>query len=177
LLRWTEDAGGHPLAGHGDEGRAQATTASYDSELWQGDLQIRQVRGVVLLLAGRGGEGKKKSTSVLCRSGALKKSDELNHACGILADAILCRQGGMSTTSDAEANLRITRWSTTPLRHQVICPWWLGGGQRRWFFVGRGHSSILVLFLGGDAWRTPARSGGDALGFDCTLSFSVGCFL
>jgi hypothetical protein len=69
--------------------------------------------------------------------------DELNHAGGILASAILCLHGGESSTSDEEALLQICRWNSTPLCHQVVCPRWLGGGQRRRFFTKRGYTSNL----------------------------------
>jgi hypothetical protein len=97
--------------------------------------------------------------------------DELSHAGGGLATAIFCRHGGDASTSDVEALLRIRLWSSTSLRHQVVRPRWLGGGQRLWFVAGRGFSSYLPLFLGGDALRTPAMCGGGTKGLDCFSFF------
>jgi hypothetical protein len=44
---------------------------------------------------------------------------------------------------------------------KVVPPRCLGSGQQLWFFAGRGLSSNLLSFLGGDAWRTPLIFGGD----------------
>jgi hypothetical protein len=54
---------------------------------------------------------------------------------------------------------------------------WLGDGQWQWFFAGMELSSILLLFLSGDDWRTRTISGGDTKGLDCFLSFVLGHLL
>jgi hypothetical protein len=59
----------------------------------------------------------------------------------------------------------------------VVHPRWLGDGRRQWFFAGRELSSILLLILSGDDWRTRAISGGDTQVLDCFLSFVLGHLL
>jgi hypothetical protein len=70
VLQLSDDTAGHPLAGHGGEGRRQAAVSSSGVEPWWRDLWILQTGAAVLPLTGRGGEGKKSSSSSLCRSGA-----------------------------------------------------------------------------------------------------------
>lgn len=84
---------------------------------------------------------------------------ELIHAVGVRATAILCRHGGVISTSKTEAILCISCWSSTSCCRQVVCPRRLQGGQWSWCFAGRGCPSASVLFLGGDAWRMPANHG------------------
>jgi hypothetical protein len=67
--------------------------------------------------------------------------------------------------------------SSTFPRHQVVRPRWLGDGQRQWFFAGKELSSILLLILSGDDWRTRAISGGDTQGLDCFLIFCSRAFV
>jgi hypothetical protein len=97
---------------------------------------------------------------------------ELNHAVGFITTAILCRQIGNLSTSKTEASFCASFWSSTLHCHQVVRPRWLRGGQRWWCIAGRGYSSFLVLFLGGDAWRTPATCGRGTSGLDCFFIFS-----
>jgi hypothetical protein len=101
---------------------------------------------------------------------------ELNHADDIIASAIFSRQGRLCSTSDVEAFHRVYYWSSARLRRQVVHPWRLGGAQQRRFFAGRELASILPLFLGGDALRTPTSCGGDARGPDCFFNFCSGVF-
>jgi hypothetical protein len=84
---------------------------------------------------------------------------ELIHADGSIASAILCRQGDEYPTFDAEA-LRTSSGSSTSPRHQVVRSQWLGDDQRLQFLAGREPSSILLFFLGGNAWRTSTIGGG-----------------
>jgi hypothetical protein len=66
------------------------------------------------------------------REGWGKFISELIHAAGYSADAILCRQGGASSTSTMEALLRHRHGCSNPLCREVIRsprrsegPWWL----------------------------------------------------
>jgi hypothetical protein len=102
--------------------------------------------------------------------------DELKHAGGILVSAIFGRHGGLCSTSDVDAFHRFCCWSSVLLRRQVVRPRWLGGAQWRRFFAGRGHSSNLPLFLGGDALRTPATCDGGTRGLNCFFIFSYRVF-
>jgi hypothetical protein len=63
-------------------------------------------------------------------------------------------------------------WSSTPSYHQVVCPRWFHGVQRRRSFAGFGCSSICAQFLGGDALRMPVTGGGGGgtRGPDCFSS-------
>jgi hypothetical protein len=124
----------------------------------------------------RGGEGKGGDGVVIFfrwRRSMLRwrRDFELIHADGIIASVIFGRQGGPCSTSDVEAFHRVCCWSSARLRRQVVHPRQLGGAQRRRFFPGRGLPSILPLFLGGGALRTPAICGGDARGPDCFFNF------
>jgi hypothetical protein len=92
-----------------------------------------------------------------------------------LASPIFCRCGG--EISITEALHRFHRGSSLSLCHQVVCLRWLGGGMRLWIFIGRGLPSNMPLFLGGDAWRMPARCGRGAQGLHCSCIFcSMGDF-
>jgi hypothetical protein len=120
--------------------------------------------------------GETPATSCMIRGG---RGDpvrlELIHDRGILASTIWCRQGGAYSTSIAEA-LRFCCGSSTSQRHQVIRSRWLGDGRRQRIHAGREPSSCLLSILGGDAWRTPASSGGDTCGLDCFDSVSCKVF-
>jgi hypothetical protein len=76
---------------------------------------------------------------------------------------IFGRHGGPSSTSSSEASLP-SCWSSASRFHQVVCPRWSTGVQRRRIFAGVGCSSICALFLGGNAWGTPASGGGASQG-------------
>jgi hypothetical protein len=95
---------------------------------------------------------------------------------GLLAFAISCRHGGEIQTSTAEALHLRCGCSKLP-GHEVMRSPWPGSGPRRQINSGRGLPSSWPLFLGGDAWRTPAGSGGDTEGLDCITSFSSRVFL
>jgi hypothetical protein len=87
---------------------------------------------------------------------------ELIHDRGKTASTILCRQGGMISTSRMEALIRFRCGCSKSLSHEVMCSPWLRGGPWQRIVVGRELPSSKLLFLDGDAWRTPARSGGGA---------------
>jgi hypothetical protein len=74
-LWWSEDTGGHPLAGLGGEGRAQAAVSSSGDESWWGDLLLLLCSAGSPPLAGHGGEGMRTGNPVFCRSGALRSPD------------------------------------------------------------------------------------------------------
>jgi hypothetical protein len=122
--------------------------------------------------ASHGGVEREWLPAMLCGEtwvGGLLLQVELIHAEGITASMILCRQGGVISTSASEALHSSRGGSTTPC-HQVVCPRWLGDGLRLRNFVGREPLSTLFLFLGGNAWRTPASGGGGTQGLDCLES-------
>jgi hypothetical protein len=75
-----------------------------------------------------------------------------------------------------EALQHLSCWSSARCCYQVVRPRWLQGVQQRRIFAGLGCSGICALFLGGDAWRTPATCGGDAQGLDCVFIFSSRVF-
>jgi hypothetical protein len=83
------------------------------------------------------------------------------------AAVIFGRLGGPSSTSTAEAGPWILRRSSTLQGSQVVRPRIPGGGRRRDCFVGRESSSSLLSGFGGNAWRSPATSGGDTRVLDC----------
>jgi hypothetical protein len=101
---------------------------------------------------------------------------ELIHIRGILASTIWSRQDGGSSTSNVEA-LRICSGSSTSRVHQVVRPRWYGDGRGQRNFAGREPSSCLLLFLGGNAWRTPAVIGGDTQGVVCVDFCNSGVFV
>jgi hypothetical protein len=142
--------------------------------LWYGGLSLL----LFSPLFGHGGAERGEWRAIICRCGGVggeSSTSELIHADGSSTDAILCRQGGVSSTSIAEAIRASRRSSTAPL-HQVVHPRRVGDGHRLTLFVGREPLSILLLFLGGIAWRTPATGGSDAQGPDCLGSFSYRVF-
>jgi hypothetical protein len=69
--------------------------------------------------------------------------------------------------SDAEAFLLRRGCSKLPC-HEVISSPWLGSGPWRRINTGRELPSNWLLILGGDASRTPADSGRDTWGLDCS---------
>jgi hypothetical protein len=96
---------------------------------------------------------------------------------GLLASAIHGRHGGLeSTTSDLEALLLPSCWSSAFCCCQVVRPRQLQGVQQRRILAGLGRSGICALFLGGNAWGTPATRGGDIQGLDCFSIFSPRVF-
>jgi hypothetical protein len=131
-------------------------------------------------LPGHGGLEMVWSPVLTCskgRDGGFFQVLELNHDEGIFASAILCRHGGSMSTSSEEALLPRRGCSKLPSL-EVMCSPWLGGGPRRRSNAGRGLPSSWPLFLGGDAWRTPAIGGGDTQGrnrfsFPCCRVFFV----
>jgi hypothetical protein len=136
-----------------------------------GQRPIGSPRVLLLLLAGLGGEGEDEDCLVLllcwCWPGLFS---ELIIADAFIASVILCRQGGISSTSMLEACSRHCCGCSNSLRGEVIHsphrregPWWMS-------VVGRGLPSSWSLFLGGDASRTPVKGGDDAQGPDCFLS-------
>jgi hypothetical protein len=127
-------------------------------------------------LTGHGGMEGGGKTAVHCsgRGGrGISSTDELIHADDSSASVILCRQDGEISTSGAEGLHRFRRGCSKPLCYEVIRSPWLRGGPRLWIIARRGLLSSRSLFLGGDALRTPARSGGGAQGLHCMYFF---CF-
>jgi hypothetical protein len=96
---------------------------------------------------------------------------ELNYADGVLAAAIQCRQGGVSSTSDTEALHRSSHRCSKPSSDEVMCSPWFEGGLWLKIFAGMGLPSNWSLLLGGDAWRTPASGRGGVLGLYCKIYF------
>jgi hypothetical protein len=84
----------------------------------------------------------------------------------MLDDMIFGRKGGPISTSMAALQ-----------RPQVVRPRWCGGDQRCWHFVGAGPTSKLPSDLGGDAWRSPAIGGGDAMSLIAFFIFLGRVFL
>jgi hypothetical protein len=126
---------------------------------------------LLLLLAGLGGEGEVEECLVLlmrwCWPGTFS---ELIIADAFNASVILCRQGGISSTSMMEAFSRHCRGCSNSLRGEVIRSPHRREGPRWMSVVGRGLPSSWSLLLGGDASRTPAKGGDDAQGPVCFLS-------
>jgi hypothetical protein len=65
LLRWSRGASGHPPAGHGGEGRAQATAACSGEKIWWRACWISEVSDSLLPPAGRGGGERKFEVALL----------------------------------------------------------------------------------------------------------------
>jgi hypothetical protein len=57
--------------------------------------------------------------------------------------------------------------STTPRHTKWSRPRWLGDGRWQKIHAGREPTSCLLMFLGGDAWRTSASGGRDTEVLDC----------
>jgi hypothetical protein len=118
-------------------------------------------------LTGRGGMERGASLATICSDGGgggVIKLNYVGHSC--LHD-FLCRHGGVLATSGEEALLRSRSGRSKRPSGEVIHSTQLGGGPRQKIVIGRGLPSSWSLFLGGDAWRTPARCGGDARGLHC----------
>jgi hypothetical protein len=90
---------------------------------------------------------------------------------GFHASSICRSQGGMNSTSTVEA-FHLRCGCSKLSGHEVICSPWLESGPQRQINAGRRLPSNWPLFLGGDAWRTPAMCGGGTEGLDCFISFS-----
>jgi hypothetical protein len=137
-----------------------------------GQRLIGNPRALLLPLAGLGGEGEVEDGLVLplcwCWLGPFF---ELIIADAFIASVILCRQGGISSTSMLEACSRHCRGCSNSLRGEVIRSPHRSEGPWRMSVVGRGLSSSWSLLLGGDASRTPTMGGDGAQGHDCFLSF------
>lgn len=110
-----------------------------------------------LLLAGRGGGGKKQTGSSICASGGWRGRSLLqigeNHTVARLAtvicdrrDGLSKRRSGVSSTSSAEALTEASRRNPAASRRQVVCPRRCQDGRR---------------------WRLP--SGGEEPGLDCVF--------
>ncbi|XP_047085458.1 uncharacterized protein LOC124696841 [Lolium rigidum] len=156
--------------------RMRSTVSINKAEALGGGILERGSSDSSRSLSCRGGEGRWDGGAFsffrLCLPRWWFFLNKCNQAGGLLASAILGRKGGLlSTTSRWEAHLRPGCWSSALRLPQVVRPRWIRGGQRRRICAGKGRSSILVLFLGGDAWRTPASGGGGIQGLDCFSSF------
>jgi hypothetical protein len=89
---------------------------------------------------------------------------------------ILGRSCGPSATSRKEAFSSFCRCSTPP-GYQVVRPRDPGCGRWTGLVAGAEPSSELLSDLGGDAWRSPAMCGGEALGLNFFLCLVLGWFL
>jgi hypothetical protein len=88
-----------------------------------------------------------------------------------VASMIFGRDGGPSTTSNAEVVSSVPRRSLVPLGIQVVRPQIPRSGRRGDLIVGRGFSSIQPSNFGGNAWRSPATGGRDTCVLDCFFPF------
>jgi hypothetical protein len=111
--------------------------------------------------------------ALLCGGLSEGRSQEvvLIHAVGSRATAILRRQDDIFSISYTEA-YHLRRGCSMLYGHEVMRSPWPGSGPRWQINAGRGLLSSWSLFLGGDAWGTPARSGRGAQGLDCFRSSS-----
>jgi hypothetical protein len=105
--------------------------------------------------------------AVCCSKGGDGEEIELIQADGITAMAIYRQQGGGTETSVLEALDISTAEARRSLAIKWCSPRWLGDGRWQRFLAGREPTSCLFLFLGGDAWRTPAFGGGGTPVLDC----------
>jgi hypothetical protein len=119
--------------------------------------------------------GETPATSCMIRGG---RGDpvrlELIHDRGKLASMILCRQGGAISTSSEEAWIRFRCGCSKSLSHEVMRSPWLRDGPWLRIVAGKGLPSNRLWFLGGEAWRTPAKSGGGAQGLLCMNLLCLG---
>lgn len=122
-----------------------------------------------LLLAGRGGGGKKWC---FCSSKWFLLHPRAPHAVSLVAAVIHDQKDGRISTSTAEA-FSFQRQRSAARCHQVVRPrwhlacWWLRT------LVGREQPSKRCSDdLGVGAWRSPASCGRGSQGLDCFLSFS-----
>jgi hypothetical protein len=125
---------------------------------------------VLPILTSHGGVARIWPPATTCSDGGVGgffNNHELIHDRGYTASATLCRQGGDIQTSDAEA-FHLRRGCSKLPCHEVISSPWLGSGPWRRINAGRELPSNWLLILGGDASRTPADSGRDTWGLDCS---------
>jgi hypothetical protein len=106
----------------------------------------------------------------------------LIQARGRCASAISCRHGGNSATSTLEAPCSFATEARRRLATKWSRPWWLDDSRWQKILAGRECTSCLLLFLGGNAWRTSTSGGRDTQILDCfdllfSRVFSVKCKL
>jgi hypothetical protein len=129
------------------------------------------------LLPGRGGVewGETPTTSCTIRGGSGDPVRlELIHDRGKLASTILCRQGSAISNSSEEAWIRFCCGCSKSLSHEVMRSPWLRDGPWLRIIAGKGLLSNRLWFLGGEAWRTPTKSGGGAQGLLCMNLLCLG---
>jgi hypothetical protein len=114
-----------------------------------------------------GGCGDEVVVAVCCSKGGDGGEIELIQADGITAMAIYRQQGGGTATSVLEALDISTAEARRSLAIKWYSPQWLGDGSWQRFLAEREPTSCLFLFLGGDAWRTPAFGSGGTPVLDC----------
>jgi hypothetical protein len=100
----------------------------------------------------------------------------LIQARGSSASAISCQHGGNTVTSDVEASFSSAAESRRRLATKWSRPRWLDDGRWQKTHAGREPTSCLLLFLGGDAWRTPAFGGRDTQVLDCFVQIRCRVF-
>jgi hypothetical protein len=146
-------------------------------------LLLRFGGGVLLLLlslSGLGGaEGDWKPAVYSCKIGGGWGDPHkivLIQARGGLASAISCRHGGNTETSDEEASFSSAVEARRHLATKWSRPRWLDDGRWQKIYAGREPTSYLLLFLGGDAWRTPPSGGRDTQVLDCFVQIRCRVF-
>jgi hypothetical protein len=157
-----------------DSSSRSVLRGSQATEIPRSSSAVRRIGFLLLLLhsqADHGGLARDWTPASTCGDGGVGDIIELIYDGGKTASATLCRQGGDIQTSTVEAFHLRCGCSKLP-GHEVMRSPWLGSGPRRQINVGRGLPSSWPLFLGGNAWRTPAKCGGGTDGLDCFRSSS-----
>jgi hypothetical protein len=132
---------------------------------------------LLLSLTGRGGLVRDSTPASICSYGEGRGVHELNHDGGNIASTIYYRQGGGTSTSSEEAQIRSSSGCSRPSIRDVIRSPRIEGGPLLQIVAGKGLSSSRLRILGGIAWRTPARGDGDTRGLDCIPFLVPGCFV
>jgi hypothetical protein len=86
---------------------------------------------------------------------------------GSTASANSCWNGGITATSVEEAFFSSAAEARRRFATKWSCPRWLNAGRWQNISAGREPTSYLLLFLGGNAWRTPASRGRDTQALHC----------
>jgi hypothetical protein len=127
-------------------------------------------------LAGCGGVERGLKLMTCCSNRVGGGALVLIYVGGELASMTLCQHGGGFPTSREGALVRSSCGCSKLLGREVIHSPWFGGGPQLHIIAGRGLPSSRSLFLGGNAWRTPASGEEDAQRLICKIFFGSRVF-
>jgi hypothetical protein len=137
-------------------------------------LLLQSIGDLLLLplsLSGLGGVNEIWRPAVIsCWIGAVRGRNLVSlvfKARGSSASAISGRHGGITATSIEEAFFSSAAEARRRFATKWSCPRWLNAGCWQKICAGREPTSYLLLFLGDNAWRTPASRGRDTQALHC----------